>query len=93
MTKEKCKVIIFVALVVTVVFGIIFSNIPMVSIRLILPLVSIVFIGLGKILFKGDQKPRPEPTKENILRASLAGYGGLSALGVVLGIGIGFHIL
>ena len=97
MTKEKLKIVGIVALVLLMVAGTfvgnIYFNVPMQAFPYIFSLAAMILIGFGKIFSKGEQKPHPKPTKENTLRAKLAGSAGISGLAVIFGIGIGFHVI
>jgi len=97
MNKENLKIVGIIALVLLFVggtfVGYVYFNIPMEAFPYIFSLAAMILVGVGRVFSKGEQKPLPKPTKENILRSKLAVSSGLSGLAVIFGIGIGFHII
>ncbi len=84
MNREKIKIVGIIVLVLSMVLGTfvgnVYFNIPMEAFPYIFSLAAMMLVGIGKIFFKSDQKPLPKPSKENILRSSIAGCAGLSGL-------------
>ena len=97
MNKEKLKIVGIVALVLLMVAGTfvgnIYFNIPMQAFPYIFSLAAMILVGFGKMFSKGEQKPLPKPTKENVLRSKLAVSAGLSGLAMIFAIGIGLHVI
>jgi hypothetical protein len=97
MNKENLKIVGITVLVLSMVAGTfignVYFNIPMERFPYIFSLASMVLVGIGRMFSKGDQKPPPEPSKENVLRSKVAGCAGLSGLAVILGIAIGFNVI
>jgi hypothetical protein len=85
---------LFIASLVAVTFvGNVYYNISMQVFIYGFSIASMILVGIGRVFFKGDQKALPEPTKENKLRASIAGCAALSGLAVFIGIGAGLHTI
>lgn len=97
MNNEKLKIVGLIALVLLLVavtfVGNIYFNIPMEAFPYIFSLAAMILVGIGRVFSKGEEKPLPKPTKENILRSKLAVSAALTGLAVILGIGIGFEII
>jgi len=97
MNNEKLKIVGLIALVLLLVVGTfvgnIYFNIPMEAFPYIFSLAAMILVGIGRVFSKGEEKPLPKPTKENILRSKLAVSAALTGLAVILGIGIGFEVI
>lgn len=97
MNKEKLKIVGIIVLVLSMgagtFVGNVYFNIPMERFPYIFSIASVILVGTGRVFSKGDQEPLPEPSKENILRSKVAGCAGVSGLGVILGIAVGFNVI
>lgn len=97
MNKEKLKIVGLIALVLLLVAGTfvgnIYFNIPMEAFPYIFSLAAMILVGIGRVFSKGEEKPLPKPTHENILRSKLAVSAGIAGLAVIFGIGIGLHTI
>lgn len=96
--KKETKTIIWITLLILLLIsgvfvGNIYFNIPMGAFPPILTILSLIIVGIDRLFFKRKREPLEEPSKENKLRGTLAAYGGLSLLAIIIGIAIGFNIL